>query len=209
MRCKALWLITILVVVIAGATLIWRERNRAAREVTYREWDTDVIGVALTDFAKNPEVWILPEFKNNSIVLVDSEIETSLYDVSSDSIKRHTDGRDWEIVSPLARNLYSRWYSGSPVEWRPTEAIPARVVNLSEFLKERYDAFDFWDAIVRSHPDACCYVGLYLPGYSSDGKYALVRFSFGPTQHGADAVYLLERQTDRWTVRWSDINYYN
>jgi hypothetical protein len=41
---------------------------------------------------------------------------------------------------------------------------------------------------------------LELPGYSSDGKTAVLKLTFGPTPHGAWGVYLLKRTGGRWVI---------
>ena len=48
----------------------------------------------------------------------------------------------------------------------------------------------------------------YLPGYSRDGKYAVVRASVGPSPHGATATALLEKLGDKWVVKWHRIAWY-
>jgi len=49
-------------------------------------------------------------------------------------------------------------------------------------------------------PDARGYVESFLPGYSRDGRTALVLFSFGPTPHGAIGCYLLSKTNGRWEI---------
>jgi hypothetical protein len=39
-----------------------------------------------------------------------------------------------------------------------------------------------------------------LPGYSKDGQSAIIRFSFGPTPHGAVGYYLLKKVKGRWEI---------
>jgi hypothetical protein len=62
--------------------------------------------------------------------------------------------------------------------------------------------------VEMKHPDAKNYVWLLAPGYSSDGKTAIVRLSFGPTAHGATATYLLVKEKGKWKVRQRRISYY-
>lgn len=56
--------------------------------------------------------------------------------------------------------------------------------------------------------DARGYASVYLPGYSSDGSRAVLRFWFGPTPHGAAGTYLLERKNGKWRVVWRDFAHY-
>lgn len=60
----------------------------------------------------------------------------------------------------------------------------------------------------KKYPDARCFIETWLPGYSKDGKTAVVRLWFGPTAHGATATYLLVKQDGRWTVKWRKTVYY-
>jgi len=50
-------------------------------------------------------------------------------------------------------------------------------------------------------PDARGYVESMLPGYSRDGRKAVVLFSFGPTPHGASGCYLLVKANGRWEIK--------
>lgn len=52
------------------------------------------------------------------------------------------------------------------------------------------------------------WVRIALPGRSADGRWAAVRFSFGPTAHGAAGTCLLERAANRWLVVWRRFSYY-
>jgi hypothetical protein len=75
----------------------------------------------------------------------------------------------------------------------------------------RYPArrdFEFWKALSKRHPRAIAYVESWLPGYSKDGRRAVLRFGFGPNPHGATATYLLIQHNGRWKVRWFNLAYY-
>jgi hypothetical protein len=54
----------------------------------------------------------------------------------------------------------------------------------------------------RKYPQANTYVEAWLPGYSKDGKTAVVRVRFGPSPHEGTATYLLENREGRWKVKW-------
>ena len=55
-------------------------------------------------------------------------------------------------------------------------------------------------------PDARAMVRAWQPAI--DGEKALVRFTFGPTPHGAVATYLLRRHGNDWRVAWHDVVFY-
>ncbi len=60
----------------------------------------------------------------------------------------------------------------------------------------------------RAHPNARCWVSAWLPGYSKDGKQAIVRANIGPWAHGATVTMFLEKDGDKWTVKWSRLALY-
>jgi hypothetical protein len=57
-------------------------------------------------------------------------------------------------------------------------------------------------ALEDAYPNARGFVRAYLPGYSSDGKQAFLRASVGPSAHGAMLTALLEKQDEKWVVKW-------
>lgn len=65
------------------------------------------------------------------------------------------------------------------------------------------DADDFVDAFLKAYPKTWGYVWPYRPGYSKDGRTALLVFEGGPNgDHGLNWVYVLAHGRDRWSVRW-------
>ena len=42
------------------------------------------------------------------------------------------------------------------------------------------------------------WVMILLPGYSADGNSAVIRFSFGPTAHGASGTYYFKKSAGGW-----------
>lgn len=56
------------------------------------------------------------------------------------------------------------------------------------------------------HPQARAYVEPWLPGYSSDGKTAVVRMWIGPPREKASiATYFLARESNGWRIRWRTV----
>jgi hypothetical protein len=43
-----------------------------------------------------------------------------------------------------------------------------------------------------------------LPGYSPDKNTAVIRFTFGPSVHGAMGTYLFKRAARGWAIVWRD-----
>jgi hypothetical protein len=66
----------------------------------------------------------------------------------------------------------------------------------------------FHDAFEEQYPDASAFVGFWLPAYSAEGTTALVRFSLGPTAHGACGTYVLMKNQGDWKVNWRKLSYY-
>lgn len=61
----------------------------------------------------------------------------------------------------------------------------------------------------QRRPDVKAWVLIpYLPGYSEDRNTAVVKFTFGPTTHGAFGVCLLAKRDGRWVVKWKDLAYF-
>lgn len=49
---------------------------------------------------------------------------------------------------------------------------------------------------------------VYVPGYSKDGRYAVVRLGFPWSIHSGDATYIVERTEHGWKVLLRDFVYY-
>lgn len=60
----------------------------------------------------------------------------------------------------------------------------------------------------REFPDAKVIVRFSQPGYTPDGRYALIRFSISPTPHGATGTCLLRATDAGWVVEWFETAYY-
>jgi hypothetical protein len=63
-------------------------------------------------------------------------------------------------------------------------------------------------ALQRAYPNARGFVYAYLPGYSKDAKQAIVRAGVGPSAHGAMLTALLEKNGEKWTVKWYHVARY-
>jgi hypothetical protein len=56
--------------------------------------------------------------------------------------------------------------------------------------------------------DAKCLVQFWRPGYTDNGKRAVVRFYYGPSPHGAAGTYVLQYTDGGWQIVASTISYY-
>ena len=114
-----------------------------------------------------------------------------------------------------ARNNSSEIERFEGFSYRKADRAPARlagfkpdspnvVVGDLEAIPTGEFGHDFRRNFLKAYPDARAYVWAYLPGYSADGRRAIVRLSVGPSPHGTMATYLLERgpENGKWTVVW-------
>jgi hypothetical protein len=71
--------------------------------------------------------------------------------------------------------------------------------------------FDFVNQMQKRFPhiQRSCYVRLWLPGYSNDRKTAVIRFSYGPSAHGAAATYVLKNRNGEWIVTKFNLFYFS
>ncbi len=58
----------------------------------------------------------------------------------------------------------------------------------------------------EKHPDGRACVRISLPGYSQDGKTALVAVSIAFDQHGSGEYFALRLSNGKWQVVWSDLH---
>jgi hypothetical protein len=106
-----------------------------------------------------------------------------------------TDGHQWRMPQDTFLNLTNR-------NLGPT-SIPGHVfgdsIVVEDLTRSGFDSDD---------PERPSFARLWLPGFSNDGKQAVVIFHFGPTPHGAVATYLLEMGNGRWIVKEYGLLYY-
>lgn len=88
------------------------------------------------------------------------------------------------------------------------EFKPANPNILVRDLSDLEQGIGFWQAFRTAYPQAKGFVTAWLPVYSKDGKAAVLRFWFGPTDHGAAGTYLLVKEQGTWKVAWRDLAYY-
>jgi hypothetical protein len=83
-------------------------------------------------------------------------------------------------------------------------------VPLAEFtLQSRQIVIDDLNQLgldaLEKYPDGQTFVRVSLPGYSEDGKIALVAVSIAFDQHGSGEVFALELSNEKWRVAGSDL----
>lgn len=126
--------------------------------------------------------------------------------VSRETCKGDSIGLSWgndfdvdrELVESLkAENQSTGLVSIADLKWEFTRIVPVDV----------QDELDMYNP-KPEHSDAKCWLRFWKPGFSKDGKRAILRIAFGPTPHGAVATFLLERTGGDWKVDRSSIAYY-
>ncbi len=96
--------------------------------------------------------------------------------------------RNWQ----LSQARVERNDSEHQLDWPSTPGI--EVLDLDEFRT--------WD--VPEDSDFRCGAYLSRPGYSRDGRMALVSLSMVPSPHGTSVTYLLTFDGEKWTpLAWS------
>jgi hypothetical protein len=108
--------------------------------------------------------------------------------------------KGWEVPAEVAESLVQRNAKPTSLRgWGFAEGIAVADLGPTSDLVSRTPP---------EYPDAKAYAIVFLPGYSKDGRTAVVQFDFGPTPHGASATYLLVRTEGGWTVTQSALVYY-
>ncbi len=129
------------------------------------------------------EVWIAPEFNKGDSLFYSWGNEIDV---------------DKELIESLERaSKETGGFPGVDV-FGPN----ARVMEIESF----HDIHYYGDG---SKPVAAkCLVKFWRPGYSADGKRALLRFYYGPSPHGAAGTYILHHTNSGWKIVASTISYY-
>jgi hypothetical protein len=82
------------------------------------------------------------------------------------------------------------------------------VIDMDRLFEEAPGALTADLKFREQHSDAWGYVWASRPGYSEDGRSAVVTFHGDPPPHGSDWVYMLAREGRRWEVQWRHHHYH-
>jgi hypothetical protein len=169
--------------------------------------DAPVLAAALDDFAGQKD---LPGPRNGRLILVDYKTE-KLGSLATDQTVADLQNEHWTLPEGILESLEKR--NAKPVSLKDA-ALGLHIVREDlDALSKDDPEHPHWEFtlefnVEKKYPDAKNYVWLWAPGYSSDGKTAIVRLSFGPTAHGATATYLLVKEEGKWKVRQRRISLY-
>src|SRR5262249_10982188 len=153
------------------------------------EADIRIFEVVLADFSKRKEAHMYLSWpKRRVLILNDHSVEKSgmLWDAQLSSEFDRKGGKDLPLR--LRRALQAR--NKRPIEFNDLKLAAKDVVVFHIKDEELGDSLGEFD---KAYPNASGYVNAWLPGYSQDGKDAVLRFWFGPSAHGAISTYRLRK----------------
>ncbi|GAB5517059.1 hypothetical protein [Rhodopirellula baltica] len=129
------------------------------------------------------QVWINPDFCNGD----------SLF---------YRWGTEIEMDDELVEALQRASEQTSPFPVHGDFGPDGRVTEIASFHEDFYYQDD------NTQVDAKCMIQFWRPGYTPDGRRAVVRFYYGPSPHGAVGTYVLQHTEGGWEIVASKIDYY-
>ncbi len=190
------WLIGTFTLGIAWACFLYAMEGIAG--TGFSESDAEVFAVVVEDFVSSPDYCKLSAA--GEPVFVDATTLPAGHMTSDVQVRAEIKDRDWSSLAPLLVDLRERNSYRLALPWLPPASLGVVVTDLSLLQSEYYRTEKF--------RGSRCHLRLWLPGHSADGNLSLVRFSWGPTAHGASATYLLNRTKRGWRILWSRISIY-
>ncbi|AIE86815.1 ankyrin repeat domain-containing protein [Fimbriimonas ginsengisoli] len=164
--------------------------------------DSAVIEAAVIDVATFQSKEFDPFFgvKAKSIILVE---ESAIWNdfIESQMNGELSEEQACDIDLSMRRSLQSRnarLVSLAGCKFRDPRIVQKR----NKALPNDMNPSNYWQSKYKG------WVQVMLPGYSTDGAQAVLRFWFGPTPHGAAATYFLRKVAGKWTVVWRDLARY-
>ncbi|HVT90934.1 MAG TPA: hypothetical protein VHD56_18925 [Tepidisphaeraceae bacterium] len=163
--------------------------------------DLDITAVALTDFLHIPNVTNLTDKSRTSLAV--NKMTNGPSDLIAPA-QLATELRRMVIPIGSIDSLQTRNQTPSEVSWIP----PGLAFFSSDLDALPHELEELQTAFPAIYPKAIAGVWIWLPGYSEDGQYAIFRFSFAPTPHGAIATYIMAKDdTGKWHMIDRKINY--
>ena len=175
-------------------------RFRSSRQSTLSD-DIDIFAAALEHFGRH-ENWLARKPLAKTLIVVDQQTigpyPFALPWGAGRNASLLPEGNYWDLKERnTIRVSLGKPALGKEVVVMDLGQFPLDFGNFEEAVKKKYLGIE-----------ATSYVQLWLPGYSSDGKTAVLRFAFGPSSHGASATYLMTNQGGRWIVSDYDLAYF-
>jgi hypothetical protein len=172
--------------------------------VPIHEQDLAVLEVALRDFVQNRDAWTVPISGGSRIVLHRTTLGKSGFLSNEQLAGEFAAG---QLPAAAVADLQVRNTGEATI---PAAAFSQqRVIILGDLSELPKDRTAWREAFKNAYPGAAGYARAWLPGYTTNGKQAILRFSFGPTPHGATATYTLSKDdSGRWHVVSCKLSYY-
>ncbi len=162
--------------------------------------DEGPIIAAIDHFRQLPGMGRRNSSAAEGVLLLDGSYETSKGFISIDQLRGDLSREGWSVPEEARLDMERRLAAHDPF---PVSVLPA-YIRVLDFSTNPPGHFEFSER----HPDAKCFISLWPPGYTADRSQAVVRFMWGPTAHGASAVYLLEFRDGAWIVIHSKVGLY-
>jgi hypothetical protein len=156
---------------------------------------------ALTHFRSLHDLWLPTASDSKDVMLVHSHYGTSKGFISASQLRSDLASENWTVPEDARLDMKRRTDGKEPFH---TAGFPSFIRVIDFDFQPPGDVTQF----PLHHPDAKCSITLWPPGYTRDGRRAVVRFLFGPTPHGASAIYLLELRDGLWHVVRHSVSYY-
>lgn len=179
--------------------------GRDVRTEAAARLDDEILQLVLEDFASRKVPFIEEGKADGSVIVVNVQTSGRSGFSSESQVSADLMHENWKVPAQLLQDLNRR--NDHPVSLRESR-LGARVVfeDLSQPENESYLVISA--GIRKKHPKATALVYIWLPGYSTDQTKSVVRFSFGPTPHGATATYLLVKADGKWMIKNYKFAYY-
>ena len=127
--------------------------------------------------------------------------------ISPGQVASELDRENWGTPDDLGERLSRRNTRAEPSA-PLVSGEGLRLDDLSKYPKGERFEMEFLEHMEKRHPGVRHYVYLWKPAYYQSGQRAVVRFSFGPTAHGACTTYLLAKEGGRWKVLKERLSHY-
>jgi len=162
--------------------------------------DTEIYDVVLSDLIGNKDFdlgWVRSRGEKFQIVVGD---RTCKGGTLQNLLRDHPSNPAHEVPLEIRADLKRRNPKGA--SWSLAFYQPETPNILVRDLTRIQPEDAFWD----DFPHARCYVEVHLPGYSSDGRTALLSFFLGPAPGGLLGYYLLKIVHGHWEVVWRSVS---
>ena len=178
----------------------------ATQPVPPRTDEEQVLELALRAFAySGDEVWLRPTPQKPRLV-IHHQTEAKSGMLTDSQLGSDLRGTGRAIPLDVRRDLQGRNTGSAPLAGHRFIDGRLHVADVDGAMGNDFLTRD--EKFEAAFPNAFAYAHVWLPGFSADGKEAVVRFWFGPTLHGATATYYMARGRQGWRIKWRKIAHY-